>query len=73
MTANYKKGGVLSIYIHCEPGLLLRFSRSLSTVIRGRRIGVNHLHNVYREHKLSFLEIKHLIYEVFTKDEVKFK
>lgn len=68
-----KKGGVLSIYIHCEPGLLLRFSRSLSTVIRGRRIGVNHLHNVYREHKLSFLAIKHLIYEVFTKDEVKFK
>lgn len=68
-----KKGGVLSIYIHSEPGMLLRFSRSVSTVLLGKKLGVDHLHHVYREHKLSYLAIKYLINNVFINDEVQFK
>lgn len=68
-----KKGGVLSIYIHSEPGMLLRLSRSISTVLLGKKLGVDHLHHVYREHKLSYLAIKYLVNNIFINDEVQFK
>jgi SAM-dependent methyltransferase len=68
-----KKGGSLSIYIHCEPGLLLRYLRISSTVLRSRRLKIDHLSCVYSEHKLSFLAIKYLINKVFEGDEIKFK
>jgi SAM-dependent methyltransferase len=68
-----KKGGSLSIYIHCEPGLLLRYLRIASTALRGRSLKIDHLSCVYSEHKISFIAIKYLINKVFEGDEIKFK
>jgi SAM-dependent methyltransferase len=67
-----KNGGQISIYVHSEPGVLLRFARAISTSLRGRRLGINHIHNVYREHKIHFLAIKNLVDDVFEDDKVKF-
>lgn len=67
-----KNGGQISIYVHSEPGMLLRFARVISTSLRGRRLGINHIHHVYREHKIHFLAIKNLVTDVFEDDNVKF-
>ena len=68
-----KKGGWLSIYIHCEPGMLLRYSRIASTVLRGRSLKIDHLAHVYSEHKLSYISVKYLVSKVFEHDEIKFR
>lgn len=65
-------GGQISIYVHSEPGMLLRFARAISTIPQGRRLGVNHIHHVYREHKIHFLAIKNLVADVFKDDSIKF-
>jgi SAM-dependent methyltransferase len=66
-----KQNGYISIYVHCEPGILLRFMRSVITVpksfIKSRN---NHFDLVYLEHKTHFLHVKHTIEKVFTNDEV---
>ena len=68
-----KSGGCISIYIHSEPGMLLRFARLMSTSIRGKRMGIDHINFVYSEHKLHFLAIKYLINDIFSSDKVKFR
>ena len=66
-----KSGGVLTFYVHCEPGALLRLMRFLSTHIKGRLKGWNHLALVYLEHKNHYLAVKYAVREVFAKDKVE--
>ena len=68
-----KNNGYISIYVHSEPGMLLRFARQVSTSIRGRRMNVDHLNFVYTEHKLHFLAVKYLIKNLFENDKVKYR
>jgi ubiquinone/menaquinone biosynthesis C-methylase UbiE len=53
-----KTGGILSIYIPCEPGFLLRFFQATITHPKKLRLGVSRpklFH--YREHKNSYVRI----------------
>ena len=60
-----RRSGILSIYVPCEPGLLLRSSRYLTTRIKARRLGYNHLSLHYREHVTFFVRLNMLIKEIY--------
>ena len=64
-------GGALSIYVPCEPGLLLRFSRYFSTHLKAKKLGYDHLSIHYREHVSYFVRLNKLIKEVFNDCKVK--
>jgi ubiquinone/menaquinone biosynthesis C-methylase UbiE len=67
-----KPGGYFSLYIPCEPGILLRFVRSLTTHAKARRLGIEniqHLH--FLEHRNYFLSSNHFVQSVFSGDEIK--
>lgn len=68
-----KPNGFISIYVHCEPGLLLRFLRSVIQVPKSRRqkekIG-SYLDLVYSEHVSHYLHVKHVIRKAFKNDKV---
>jgi phosphatidylethanolamine/phosphatidyl-N-methylethanolamine N-methyltransferase len=66
-----RKGGLISIYVPCEPGLLLRASRYLTTNLKAKRLGYDHLSLHYREHVSYFVRLNKLIQEVFCDAEVK--
>jgi len=66
-------GAQVSIYVACEPGLLLRGLRFLTTVQKSRRNGINHLSIHYREHITFFTRLDLLIKEVFAGDSIKRK
>ncbi len=68
-----RNNGVISIYVPCEPGLMLRVIRYLTTARRGRRLGINHLYFHYTEHKFHFLYLKEVIRKNFETDEVQNK
>jgi len=57
--------GILSIYVPCEPGLLLRATRYLTTRAKAKRLGYDHLSLHYREHVTFFVRLNLLINEVF--------
>lgn len=60
-----KPGGVITIYLPCEPGVFLRGLRYLTTVQKARKLGVNHLDFHYREHITFFVRIWTLLKSVF--------
>ena len=62
--------GTISMYIPCEPSIVLRLSRYFTTVQTAKKLGVDHLHFHYLEHKFHYLYIKHAIDEVFTRHKV---
>ena len=66
-----KDGGVLTFYVHCEPGAILRFVRLISTILTKQKSSYNHLEFVYQEHVNHYLAIKYAVKEVFRGDEVK--
>jgi len=63
-------GGVISIYVACEPGVLLRFLRRFTTVRKAKKHGLDHLKFHYREHITFFSRIDMLIDEVFENDKI---
>jgi phosphatidylethanolamine/phosphatidyl-N-methylethanolamine N-methyltransferase len=65
--------GVVSIYVPCEPGALLRLFRLITTNIKARKRGVNHYLFHYTEHKNYYINLKYLINEIFTGDEINVK
>ena len=66
-----RNGGYISIYVHCEPGVLLRLTRTLIQLPKSRKIkNYNHYDLVYLEHKLHYLNVKHTINKVFAHDEI---
>ena len=66
-----RESGLISIYVASEPGLILRFLRTVTTVRKAKKLGVNHLSFHYREHITFFSRIDMLISEIFVKDFVK--
>ena len=68
-----KRGGLISIYVACEPGLLLRFLRKFTTVRKAKKRGLDHLRFHYREHITFFSRIDMLIGEVFENDKINKK
>ena len=66
-----KDGGVLTFYVHCEPGAFLRFVRFIHTILMNRKSNYDHLSFVYREHLIHYLAIKYAVKEVFCDDKVK--
>lgn len=66
-----KNGGVASLYVPCEPGMVLRILRYWTTARRGRKLGVDHLYFHYNEHRFHVLYIQEAIKGVFGLDEVK--
>ena len=66
-----KKNGFISLYVHSEPGLLLRIGRYLTTYKKMKKLGLAHLDFVYDEHKIHYLAVKHLIRRVYSNDEIK--
>jgi SAM-dependent methyltransferase len=65
-----KDNGRLDIYVHSEPGFLLRIARYISLKGHVKRMGYDHLKFVYTEHRYSFLFLKYLIEDVFSEDEI---
>jgi len=66
-----RTGGYISIWVPCEPGLFLRFSRYFTSNLIARVQGVNHLDYLYREHKINYLTCKYAIKDVFRSDQVE--
>lgn len=68
-----KKNGLITLYVPCEPGLVLRILRYISTVQKAKKYGVDHLFFHYKEHKFNYLFLRTIIEEVFTDYEIKWK
>ncbi len=66
-------GGIASIYVPSEPGFILRLARYLSTVQKAKRLGYSHLPFHYQEHRNHFLNLKYVLLEVFSEDELRFE
>ncbi len=66
-----KDGGVLTFYVHCDPGAFLRFVRLIHTILMKRKSNYDHLSFVYSEHFIHYLAIKYAVKEVFRDDKVK--
>lgn len=67
-----KESGYISIYLPCEPGMLLRFVRLLSTHLKARRRGVSNISRLhYLEHRNYFLALDNLISNEFKTAKVK--
>jgi len=68
-----KPGGVISIYLPCDPGLVYRILRKLFTHKISRKLGIDYeLENV-REHINHYYQLEKLIKEVFKNDVKKLK
>jgi phosphatidylethanolamine/phosphatidyl-N-methylethanolamine N-methyltransferase len=65
-----KHGGVISIQVACEPGIVLRFLRNQTTVRKAKKIGRDHLKFHYREHINFYSGIEMLIKDVFERDKI---
>lgn len=67
-----KPGGVITLLVPCEPGILLRIARLLITSRKAQRIGYEgyELFNA-RDHVTYFLRIHRLIKFVFRNDLIK--
>jgi ubiquinone/menaquinone biosynthesis C-methylase UbiE len=66
-----KNGGVLTLYVPCEPSLLLRIAQRLSTRRKTRKLGINYESMHYREHRNHYFFLRAIILDVFTNDKVK--
>lgn len=68
-----RPGGMLSIYLPNEPGLLLRFAREFSTKRKIKSRGYDHDYIHWKEHRNHFLGMKAMIKHVFRGDSIKFR
>jgi len=60
-----KPGGVISVYVPNEPGILLRLFRNLTTIPKSRKHGFDHKSIHYREHRNMWIFCDLLIQEIF--------
>jgi ubiquinone/menaquinone biosynthesis C-methylase UbiE len=65
-------GAKLTIYVPCEPGILLRAARQMTTVPKNRKAGVKdpYFHH-FQEHVHYYLALNHYIRRVFNNDSIK--
>jgi phosphatidylethanolamine/phosphatidyl-N-methylethanolamine N-methyltransferase len=65
-----KNGGMISIYLPCDPGFLYRQMRKLFTRSRARKLGIDYeLYNV-RQHINHYYQLNKLIEHVFKDDKL---
>jgi phosphatidylethanolamine/phosphatidyl-N-methylethanolamine N-methyltransferase len=67
------EGGLISIYVPCEPGLLLRLARALSTARKAKKYVDMPLTRHYLEHINYYLSMHAGIKRVFKNDQIKIK
>jgi phosphatidylethanolamine/phosphatidyl-N-methylethanolamine N-methyltransferase len=65
-----RDGGSLSLYVPCEPGILLRLARNVSTKRKRRKLGFSAESLHWREHRNHYLLIEALIRDIFVHDKV---
>lgn len=65
-------GAQVSIYIPCEPGILLRFARRFATIPKNYKAGVQdpYFHH-FREHVHYYSAMNHYVRKVFARDVIK--
>jgi phosphatidylethanolamine/phosphatidyl-N-methylethanolamine N-methyltransferase len=64
----------VSIYLPCEPGLLLRIARSFTTIPKNRRLGVEDPYFIhFQEHRNYFTAMNHFILNTFDVSKIKSK
>lgn len=68
-----KHGGILSIYIPNEPGIILRALRFITTKRKLKKYGYDQESIHWREHLNHFLQMRSMIKDVFQEDSIKFK
>lgn len=68
-----KDGGLVSIYLPCDPGLIYRFCRKILTEMRAKRLGLDYGLVNAREHRNHFHQLYTLIHHVFKHDLIKVK
>lgn len=68
-----RSGGVLSIYLPPEPGLLLRAARALTTRRRADVLGLCYDDIVAREHRYHFEYLRSILMTSFAADTVKLR
>jgi ubiquinone/menaquinone biosynthesis C-methylase UbiE len=66
-----KNGGIISIYVPCEPSLLLRLAQGLSTKRKVKKIGIDYSLMHYQEHRNHYFYVRALISEIFRNDKIK--
>ena len=67
-----KNGGSITIYLPCEPGLVLRIARSLTTIPKNKRLSVPDpyfLH--FREHIHYFTALNHFLLREFRSSTIR--
>ncbi len=68
-----KNGGIISIYVPCEPGAALRLFRLLTTNIKSRIKKVDHYKFHYLEHRNYYINLNYLIHDAFRQDKIKIR
>jgi phosphatidylethanolamine/phosphatidyl-N-methylethanolamine N-methyltransferase len=63
-----REGGVISIYVPCEPGFLLRFLQSVVTRPKQKKLGFDAFLLHYREHRNHYPGMMTLVKHVFGED-----
>lgn len=66
-----KHEGYLTIYLPCEPGILLRFIRNLTTVPKTIKMGIRDPYfSHFQEHRHYYLSLNHFIKNEFKEDQI---
>lgn len=63
-----RPGGVISIYVPCEPGFLLRISQMMTTRRKQKRLGYNGRLLHYREHRNHYPGMMTFIRQIYGSD-----
>ena len=65
-------GGFITIYLPCEPGILLRFTRKLTTIPKNKKLGIDdpYIHH-FQEHRNYYSSLNHYIKAEFKQDKIK--
>lgn len=66
-----KAGGVLDLYLPCEPSLMLGFVQRLTTKRKVEKLGWNYERIQYREHRNHYPMLRMLVKEIFEDDKIK--
>jgi phosphatidylethanolamine/phosphatidyl-N-methylethanolamine N-methyltransferase len=67
-----KPGGYISLYLPCEPGILLRVVRRFSTHAKARQMGIEDITFLhFLEHKNYYIAIDHFVGKVFANSKVR--
>ena len=66
-----RQGGVISIYVPCEPGLILRTLQAFTTRHKQYKLGLNAKHLHYSEHRYSYPYIIAVLNNVYPKINIR--